>query len=156
MKTIFEIDLVKLAKWHRVCSITTLVFILGWVGMIFFMMYNAAIPGLGLLGGIFFTVMILTSMVLTGITHRAMGQAYFTSIVWSLTAFLLSFLVLLSTASTAGMILRLAGAKCGTLGVARDDLDRLRPDHCRSCGYSRQGIGLLDLCPECTAVPRVI
>lgn len=156
MKTIFELDLVSLPKWHRACSIAVLVIILFGITLIFMGIYNAGLPGLEVIAAVFYTITVLLSAVLTGFTQHAMGHNIFVSVIWALASFLLSFLVLLSTSSTAGMILKLAGAKIGTLGVSRDDLDRLRHRHCRAFGYSREGIGLLDPCPECTRVPQVI
>jgi pheromone shutdown protein TraB len=156
MRTIFEIDLVRLAKWHKACTYTILIIIVFWIAFVIFRFYGRPIPGIEVIATIFYLATILVTSVLSGLTQRAMGHNLFTAIVWALASLLLSFLVLLSTASTAGMILKLAGAKTGTLGVGKSDLDRLRQNHCRACGYSREGIGLLDPCPECTRVPQVI
>ncbi len=154
--TIFEIDLVRLSVWHRRCSVAAVLIILYWVTFIIVAANGYAVPGFEVISLFFYGLTMVATLVLTYATHRAMGHGVFTCIIWTIAALFLSFLVLLSTASTAGMILRLAGAKVSTLGVSQDDRDRLRPKHCRSCGYSREGIELLSPCPECTAVPRVI
>ena len=156
MKTIFEIDLVRLAKWHRICSFTVLIVLLTWIVFITVTMSGRGFVGLEALITIFYVATVLFSCITIGMTQRAMGKSVLVCILWGLSAFLLSFLILLSTASSAGMILKLAGAKVGTLGVSKDNLDLLRPHHCRGCGYSREGIGMLDPCPECTRVPQVI
>jgi hypothetical protein len=156
MKTIFEIDLIRLAKWHKYCSIAVVTIIVFLVTVIFLNVYNQRVPGLDLITGLFYLATIGVSAILSGFTQRAMGHNVFTSIIWAIACLLLSFLILLSTASTAGMVLKLAGAKTGFLGVSKGDLDRLRAKHCRACGYSRDGIGMLDPCPECTRVPEVI
>lgn len=136
--------------------IALIVIILFWIVFLFFGMYSTTRIHALVIAQLFFVLTAIVSAVLVGFTQHAMGHNILTSVVWALLSFILSFLVLLSTASTAGMVLKLAGAKIGFMGVSGNDLDRLRPHHCRGCGYSREGIGLLDPCPECTRVPQVI
>ncbi len=159
-KTIFELDLINLAKWQRRCSIAAILIILSiitmWIGSTFALVYGLNITNIsiGFWGLYFLTTIVSAALVFP--THRAMGYGLFSSIIWTLFAILIPLLVLLSISSTAGLILRLSGAKTGLFGVSKDTLDRIRPRHCRECGYSRDGLELLQECPECQRVPQVI
>ena len=157
-KTIFELDLIKLAKWQRRCSITAILILLSivmmWIGSALALVYGLNIINIGFWAVYFLTIIVSAALVFP--THRAMGYGLSSSITWTFFAILIPFLVLLSITSTAGLILRLAGAKTGLFGVSKDTLDRIRPYHCRACGYSRDGLELLQECPECQRVPQVI
>jgi hypothetical protein len=69
---------------------------------------------------------------------------------------LVSLVIVLLASAQATSMLRAAGVRVGLMGVSRDDVDRLRPGHCRGCGYDRQALDLLEPCPECNRVPRVV
>ena len=88
----------------------------------------------------------------------AMRMSVLTRIVYVVLLFipLVSFVVLLVISGQATSVLRAAGARVGLMGVPKDDYNRLRPGHCRGCGYDRSGLELLQACPECNRVPRVI
>ena len=152
-KTIFQLDLLDLAKWHRRCSIAVITVIVIWVSLIIVSVYNPNMD-YGIWGFHVLTMFVAAPFVFR--THRAMGYGLFSGLLWAFFALLIPFLVLLSISSTAGLILRLSGAKTGTFGVSKDNLDRIRPIHCRECGYSRAGLELLQECPECQRVPLVI
>lgn len=155
-KSIFELDLIKLAKWHRRCSLAVITMIVVWVAAIFLSVYNVNNPNISIALWVFYLFTMLGSAILVFPTHRSMGYGVFSGLIWAFFALLIPFLSLLSIASTGGLILRLAGAKTGTLGVSKAHIDRIRPNHCRQCGYSREGLALLQECPECQRVPQVI
>ncbi len=159
-KTIFELDLIKLAKWHRrstIAAITILIsFVVVWIGTAIVLVYGMNTTSIDIGFWIFYILVMLVSAALVFPTHRAMGYGLFNSLLWAILAFLIPFLVLLSIASTAGLILKLSGAKVGMFGVSRANLDHIRPHHCRQCGYSREGLELFQECPECNRVPQVI
>ncbi len=155
-KTIFELDLVRLAIWHRRCSIAVIAIIVVWVSAIFASIYNINNPNISYGLWAFHALTMLVAAAFVFSTHRAMGYSLLSGLLWAFFALLIPFLVLLSISSTAGLILRLSGAKTGTFGVSKDNIDRIRPHHCRECGYSREGLELLQECPECRRVPQVI
>ena len=155
-KTIFELDLINLAKWHRRCVLGVLTIIVVWLAAIFAAVYNINNPNISIGLWIFYAITMLGSAILVFPTHRAMGYGVLSGLAWAFFALLIPFLSLLAIVSTGGLILRLAGAKTGTFGVSSAHIDRIRPNHCRQCGYSREGLELLQECPECRRVPQVI
>jgi len=159
-KTIFELDLIKLARWQRRCAIAAIAVLLSivamWIGSTLALVYGLNITNISVGFWAVYFLTIIVSAALVFPTHRAMGYGLSSSIIWTFFAILIPFLVLLSISSTAGLILTLSGAKTGLFGVSKDTLDRIRPHHCRECGYSREGLKLLQECPECQRVPQVI
>jgi len=156
-KTIFELDLVSIAEWHRRCTMMVLVVVLTWVGMILASANSISVPEVVsiLVMGLYLVSMV-ASIVFVVMLQKACGAGVASLVLYGILTILLSFLVLLASISQAGTILRLAGAKSGFLGVGKDQWDMLRVGHCRGCGYSREGLELLQECPECRRVPQVI
>ena len=159
-KSIFELDLINLAKWHRRCAIAAITVLLSivmmWIGSTLALVYGLNTINISMGFWVLYLLAIIVSAALVFPTHRAMGYGISSGLLWTFFALVIPFLILLSIASTAGLILRLAGAKTGLLGVPKDELDRIRPYHCRGCGYAREGLELLQECPECQRVPQVI
>ncbi len=159
-KTIFELDLIKLAKWQRRSAIAATILLTGlvvvWVGSGLVLIYGPNVPsvGFGIVFWIFYLFAMFVSAALVFPTHRAMGYGLFNLLLWALLAFLIPILILLSIASTAGLILKLSGAKVGMFGVSKDELDRIRPHHCRQSGYSREGLELLQDAQSASACLR--
>ena len=156
-KSIFDLDLVRIAKWHRRSSIFAFVLILSWALLILLGMNSINLPrsvDTGIL--IFYWCLIPVSMVLVVALQRAMGSGIISCILYGILTVLFSLLVLLAIASNAGTVLKLAGTKPGFTGLPRDQWDKLRKGHCRGCGYCRDGLEILQECPECQRVPQVI
>ncbi len=156
-KSIFELDLVRIAKWHRRSALVVWVLVFTWIGMILTSMNSIAVPEMiSFLVTIVYLLSLVLGMVFVVILQHACGASAIELVFYSLLTLLLSFLMMIATLSRAGTILTLAGVKPGFVGIKGDDLDRLQPGHCRGCGYSREGIEILQACPECERVPQVI
>ncbi|MBO6512447.1 MAG: hypothetical protein JJ974_00590 [Phycisphaerales bacterium] len=156
-KTIFDLDLVNIARWHRRCVVLVMIVLLMVVGMILSSVNSIAIPELvSFAVGVLYLVAIVASIVFVVILQHACGSGWFEAALYGVITVFFSFLILLVSISRAGTILRLAGAKPGFFGFGPDQWDKLRPGHCRGCGYDREGLELLQGCPECQRVPRVI
>ena len=156
-KTIFELDLVRIARWQRRCVWLVLIVILTLVGMGLASLNSISIPEIVSVGvSVLYLVSLAVAVLYVAMLQRACGAGVLEMVLYGFLTIWLSFLMVLISTSRAGMILRLAGAKSGFLGVGKDQWDMLRPGHCRGCGYSREGLELLQECPECTRVPQVI
>lgn len=156
-KTIFELDLVKIAQWHKRCTVLALMVFFIWIGLILLSANSIAVPDVvSFIVGIFYLVSLVASIVFVLILNRVCGSSAFEMVAYGIVTVFLSFLVLIASISRAGTILRLAGVKPGFAGIRGDEIDKIRPGHCRGCGYSREGLELLQECPECTRVPQVI
>ena len=156
-KTIYELDLVKIAQWHKRCTILAILVFFIWIGLILLSANSIAVPGLvSFIVWLFYLVSLIASIVFVVILNRVCGSSAFEMVAYGIVTVFLSFIVLLASISRAGTILRLAGVKPGFAGISRDEIDKVRPGHCRGCGYDREGLGLLQECPECTRVPQVI
>lgn len=84
------------------------------------------------------------------------GVGVLTIVITGIANLILPMFVPLGVISHASTILKLAGAKTGFAGMSQSERDKITPGHCRGCGYSREGLELLQECPECTRVPQVI
>ncbi len=156
-KTIFELDLVKIAIWHKRCTILTLLVFFIWICLILLSANSISVPDvISFLVGVFYFASLIASIVFVIILNRVCGSSAFEMVAYGIVTVFLSFLVLIASISRAGTILRLAGVKPGFAGISRDEIDKVRPGHCRGCGYNRDGLELLQECPECTRVPQVI
>ncbi len=156
-KSIFELDLVRIAKWHRRCSILAAIMIFVWMVAILLAVNSLEPNGsLEIALNIFLAISTIASIVVIIGLRRAMGSNILSLILYAILAFALNVLMLLVVASSAGIIIRLAGVKSGFLGVSPDPWDKLRPGHCRKCGYSRESLETLQECPECRRGPQVI
>jgi len=156
-KSIFELDLVRIAKWHRLCSLLAGAMIVIWTINILLEVNDFSIPqyvSVSLTTILFASV--AASIVFVIALRRAMGSNIASLVLYGLITLFFNIIALLAVASSAGIILRLAGVKTGLLGIAPDNWDKLRPGHCRGCGYSRESLEILQECPECRRVPQVI
>jgi len=156
-KTIFEVDLLSIvgARKHATFAAATI-----WVFIIVAII--AGVNGaradsplmiainLASLGAV---VWVIVATILLQVT---MGIGVTTMVVTAIATLILPFIIPLGVISQASTILKLAGAKTGFAGMSQSEREKITPGHCRGCGYSREGIGLLDPCPECTRVPQVI
>ncbi len=156
-KTIFELDLVRIGKWHQRGTRLAITLFLTYIVFIVMELNGIGAPSVmsSISWGVYFVSLVLMIVFNIGIS-RACGSSVFAVVCYALASIMLSFLLLLVIVGRAGTILRLAGAKPGFLGISRDEWEKLRPGHCRGCGYSRDGLELLQECPECTRVPQVI
>lgn len=62
---------------------------------------------------------------------------------------LLGLIMLLIISDKASKELKRAGLKVGFMGVPKSEWHKLKPGHCRSCGYDLQGLEIQNQCPEC-------
>lgn len=157
MKTIFEIDLLAVAKARTHASIAAAVLWVFLIGLIISTFNNAANPSslMMTMNFVYFGAVIWV-LVATVLLQVSMGTAIPTIVLTAIVTLVLPMLVPLSVISQSSTVLRLAGAKPGFIGLSQTEKEKITPGHCRGCGYSREGIGLLDPCPECTRVPQVI
>ncbi|MFK7760465.1 MAG: hypothetical protein AB8C13_11045 [Phycisphaerales bacterium] len=156
-KTIFDLNLVEIARMHRRSVMLVWIVVLLIAGMILTSVNSIAIPELvSLIVTLFYMVSLLVAVVFVVMLQLACGSGWFEAVLYGVLTIFFSFLVVLVSISRAGTILRLAGAKPGFLGFGKDQWDKLRVGHCRGCGYSREGLEMLQECPECRRVPRVI
>ena len=156
-KTSFELDLVKLGKWHRRGTGLALTLLLIWIVFLALELNGIGAPAMmSIVGWSVYFVALVLMIVFNIAISRACGSGILQAILYGIATVMLSYLLLLVVVGRAGTILRLAGAKPGFLGISKDEWEKLRPGHCRGCGYDREGLGLLQECPECTRVPQVI
>lgn len=156
-KMIFDLDLIQIARLHRRCVVLVIFVLFLIVGFILTSVNSIVIPELiSFILGILYMLALLLGIVFVVMLQLACGSGWFEAVMYGVLTIFFSFLVVLVTISRAGTILRLAGAKPGFIGFGKDQWDKLRVGHCRGCGYSREGLEILQECPECRRVPRVI
>jgi hypothetical protein len=156
-KTIFDLDLEKIARRH-----TELLALLGA-----YVLAIVATVGIGAVAGanspafnIMFTLaywlLVIATIVVVIRAQLALGAGVLMIVLYAVLTLFVSFLAVIVCLSQAGTVLRLGGARIGFLGVSASERAKLRPGHCRGCGYDRRGLELLQPCPECNRVPMVI
>lgn len=156
-KTIFDLDLPRIAKSHTELVIVLLVAFMSVVGVLV-LAATMGSPGgmLGLVFTAYYWLLIAAMVVVVVRAQLALGAGVLSIVLYALITVFLSLLAIIACLSQATTVLRLAGAKVGFLGVEASERAKLRPGHCRGCGYDRQGLELLQPCPECNRVPMVI
>lgn len=156
-KTIFDLDLVKIGRRQRQVFWCLLAMLLGIAGLVVGIVYSGGVPPTLEIGlNVIWFCLLIVGIVLVVRLQAALGSGVLGLIAYAIGTILLSFIMLLVVFSQASVVLRLAGAKVGLAGVSESELAKLRPGHCRGCGYSRDGLEMLQPCPECTRVPLVI
>ena len=93
-KSIFELDLVRIAKWHRRSSLYAFVLILSWILLILMSVNSINLPpsvNIGIL--IFFWCTMPVSIALVIAMQRSLGSNVLTCIIYGILAFFLSLLV---------------------------------------------------------------
>lgn len=156
-KTIFELDLPRIARSHTELVVTLGVVLLSLVVLVV-LTTTVGSPG-GMLSMLFtgyYWLLVVGMVVMVIRAQLALGAGVLTIVLYALITVFVSLLAIIACLSQATTVLRLAGAKVGFLGVEASERAKLRPGHCRGCGYDRQGLELLQACPECNRVPQVI
>ncbi|MBK7403577.1 MAG: hypothetical protein IPJ41_02805 [Phycisphaerales bacterium] len=114
---------------------------------------GAAFMGVGIL----YWLCLLVGLVLVIRLMVAEGKHPVVIVLLSLLMFLpiINLLVLVHVNSEATLTLKAQGIKIGLLGAPKSEWAKLKPGHCRGCGYDRAGIELLGACPECGRIPEI-
>jgi len=68
---------------------------------------------------------------------------------------ILSLVMLVIISNQATRMLKVTGVKQGLMGVPRPEYPKLMHGNCPKCGYSRDGLDPLQICPECGRQPQV-
>lgn len=156
-KTIFELDLPRIARSHTELVVTLAVALLSLVAAVV-LATTMGSPGgsLRLIFTGYYWALTIAMAVVVVRAQIALGAGVLSIVLYALITVFLSLLAIIACLSQATTVLRLAGAKVGILGVDSSERLKLRRGHCRGCGYDRQGLELLQTCPECNRVPMVI
>ncbi|MFG0246786.1 MAG: hypothetical protein ACF8MF_12135 [Phycisphaerales bacterium JB052] len=156
-KNIFQLDLLAIVGARTHATIAAASF---WVLLIALIIMSVNSPAttspIELVLNFLLLGVMIWQVVAVILLQVAMGIGIVTIVLAAIVNLMLPMLVPLAVISQSTTILKLAGAKTGFAGMSQSERDKITPGHCRGCGYSRAGIGLLDPCPECTRVPQVI
>ncbi|MBO6512446.1 MAG: hypothetical protein JJ974_00585 [Phycisphaerales bacterium] len=153
-----ELDLVRLADRQRELLYLILAILFGWAVLF----SGLAVPQYSdVMAAVGFLIMLLAQLLAFIQLFRVCGALQISKLIPLLMLLgifipLLGLIVLIIISSKANSKLKMSGAKIGLLGVPRSEYPKLRGGHCPKCGYSRQGLELLEACPECGRVPQVI
>lgn len=153
-----ELDLVRLADRQRELLYLILAIIFGWAVVFAGLavpQYSDVMAVAGLL------IMLLAQLLAFVQLFRVCDALQISKLIPLLMLFgivipLLGLIVLIVISSKANSKLKMSGAKIGLLGVPRSEYPKLMGGHCPKCGYNREGLELLEACPECGRVPQVI
>ena len=156
-KSILELDLLSIARHRKHLSIATLCIIVALIAYMIWLFNTPNMPIVPLAISQILIGLLAIWVVVAGILLQvAMGVGVVTIVFTAFAAFFLPWLVGLALVSQATTILKLAGAKTGFFGLSTTEREKITPGHCRGCGYSREGLELLQECPEYQRVPQVI
>ncbi len=156
-KRIDELDLVRIAERQRMLMFVVLAMILNSV--ISFTLARTGSPitgGIWLFWGFQVLLAVAGAIVLTRL-YMALGENPAVAVVLGvlLVVPVLGLLILIGAGSQSSTILKLAGARVGLMGVSMTERDKLKPNHCKGCGYPRESLEALAPCPECGRTPIV-
>ncbi len=156
-RRIDELDLVQIAIRQRHLIYVVLAMVCVNIASISLFYSGRNSPEFVVLGWVLLISLALVGMVTTVRLSLAMGTSVTVAVASVVILLLpvLGALVLLSFSNQATIILQLAGAKVGMMGVSPAERDKLRKGHCRGCGYNRVGLEVLAECPECGRTPVV-
>ncbi len=155
-KTIFDLDLEKIAQRHTELLILLGVLLLTIIATVGVMVLGGGTPMLDTLFTVIYWLLTVAILVVVVRAQLALGTGVAGVVFYAILTLAFSVLIVVVTLGQAGTVLRLAGARIGLLGVSVSERAKLRPGHCRGCGYDRGGLELLQPCPECNRVPQVI
>tara|TARA_A100001391_G_scaffold168070_2_gene128531 strand:+ start:50 stop:532 length:483 start_codon:yes stop_codon:yes gene_type:complete len=158
IKTLLDMDLPAIARARKHLSIATFCLIAAYIAYIIWSVNvgpnTTELATLAIVAVLF--ALVIWVVVAVILIQIAMGKGIFTIILSAIVTVFLSWICGLAFISQASTILKLAGAKSGFFGLSQSEIDKITPGNCRQCGYSREGLPLLQECPECQRVPQVI
>lgn len=156
-KRIDELDLVHIADRQRTLLFIVLALILN-SAISFGLARSGSTPpgGVWLYWGVQATLAVVGAIALTRL-NIALGESIGVAVIlgFLLVIPVLGMLILIAAGSQSNTILKLAGAKVGLFGVSSSEREKLKPGHCKGCGYPRESLESLAPCPECGRVPIV-